>query len=96
MRCAQERGDPYFKIDPVLVIEVLSPNTQRYDRSDKRLAYQSLPGLQEYVMVTQDSPRIEVLSRTETGWETRLYDSPDALLTLSSIGISLPQTEIYA
>jgi hypothetical protein len=47
-------------------------------------------------MVTQDSPRIEVLSRIETGWETRLYDSPDALLTLSSIGLSLSLTEIYA
>ena len=95
VRCAQERGDPYFKIDPLVVIEVLSPNTQRHDRGDKRLAYQSLQSLQEYVMVTQDSPRIEVLSGIQGGWETRLYESSDALLTLSSIGLSLPLTEIY-
>ena len=51
VRCAKERGDPFFKTDPLLVIEVLSPNTQRYDRGDKRLAYQSLPSLAEYVLV---------------------------------------------
>jgi Uma2 family endonuclease len=97
VRCGQERGDPYFKTDPVLVIEVLSPNTQRYDRGDKRLAYQSLPSLQEYVLVTQDAPRIEVLARgTQGGWETRLYASLEASLTLSSIGLSLPLSEIYA
>jgi Uma2 family endonuclease len=47
VHCSQDRGDTYFKTDPTLVIEVLSPNTQRYGRGDKRLAYQSLPSLQE-------------------------------------------------
>jgi Uma2 family endonuclease len=96
VRCAKERGDPFFKTDPLLVIEVLSPNTQRYDRGDKRLAYQSLPSLLEYVMVAQDSTRIEVLSRDESGWGSRVYDSLDALLVLSSIGLTLPLTDVYA
>jgi Uma2 family endonuclease len=78
------------------VIEVLSPNTQRYDRGDKRLAYQSLPSLQEYVLVTQDAPRIEVLARGPGGWETRLYESLEASVTLSSIRLGLPVNEIYA
>jgi Uma2 family endonuclease len=95
VRCAKERGDPFFKTDPLLVIEVLSPNTQRYDRGDKRLAYQSLPSLLEYVMVAQDSARIEVLSRAEPGWGSRVYDSLDELLVLSSIGLTLPLTDIY-
>lgn len=96
VRCTRERGDPYFKTDPLLAIEVLSPNTQRYDKGDKRLAYQSLPSLQEYVLVTQDAPQVEVLARTDAGWETRIYESLDATLTLSSIGLSLPLSEIYA
>ena len=96
VRCAQERGDPYFKTDPVLIIEVLSPNTQRHDRGDKRLAYQSLPSLQEYILAAQDSPRIEVLSRTAAGRETRVFASLDASLELSSIGLNLPLSEIYA
>jgi Uma2 family endonuclease len=49
VRCAKERGDPYFKTDPVLVVEVLSPNTQRYDRGDKWLAYQRLESTWEAV-----------------------------------------------
>jgi Uma2 family endonuclease len=96
VRCAQERGDPYFKTDPLLVIEVLSPNTQRYDRGDKRLAYQSLPSLKEYVLAAQDSPRIEIFSRTETGWDHRLYASLDDALSLPSIGFSSPLGEVYA
>lgn len=96
VRCTQKRGDPYFKTDPLLVIEVLSPNTQRYDKGDTRLAHQSLPSLREYVLVTQDAPQVEGLARAEAGWETRIYESLDATLTLSSIGLSLPLSEIYA
>jgi len=96
VRCARERGDPYFKTDPVLVIEVLSPNTQRYDRGDKRLAYQSLPSLRDYVLVAQDEPRIEVFQRTPSGWERHLYSSLEDVLSLSSIGFTLPLTEVYA
>ena len=42
VHCEISRGDPYYKTDPVLIVEVLSPTTQRYDRGDKRLAYQQL------------------------------------------------------
>jgi Uma2 family endonuclease len=96
VRCAKERGDPYFKTDPVLVVEVLSPNTQRYDRGDKWLAYQRLESLQQYVLVAQDSPRIELLTRMETGWKRSLCDALDASLGLSSIGLELPLSAIYA
>jgi Uma2 family endonuclease len=96
VRCAQERGDPYFKTDPVVVVEVLSPNTQRYDRGDKRLAYQSLKSLQEYVLVAQDAPKIEVFSRTEAGWEYCVYDALEDALHLPSIGFKSRLAAIYA
>jgi len=96
VRCAKERGDPFFKSDPLLVIEVLSPNAQRYDRGDKRLAYQSLPSLAEYVLVSQDGPRIEVLRRTAGGWERLEYNAPEATLELASIGLCLRLANIYA
>lgn len=64
VRCATERGDPFFKTDPTLVVEVLSPSTQEYDRGDKRLAYQSLATLQEYVLVAQDTPAVEIHRRS--------------------------------
>ncbi len=96
VRWGQERGDPYFRTDPLLLGEVLSPNRQRDDKGDKRLAYQSLPSLHDHVLVTQDALRVEVLVRTEAGWETRLSELLDATLALSSIALALPLSEVYA
>jgi Uma2 family endonuclease len=96
VRCATERGDPYFKTDPVLIAEVLSPGTQRCDRGDKRLAYQSLPTLEEYLMISQDEPRVELLRRTEAGWEEMQIDGADAVLVLDAVGLTLPMAQLYA
>jgi len=90
VRCATERGDSYFKTDPKLVIEVLSPNTQRYDRGDKRLAYQSLPSLQEYLLVAQDEPNVEIYRRSEDGWTSAVHQGIDTKIELSSIGAGDP------
>jgi Uma2 family endonuclease len=96
VRCAGERGDPYFKTDPVLIAEVLSPRTQRYDRGDKRLAYQSLPTLTEYLLISQDVPRVEVLRRGGDDWEHLVIADGDAVLHLLSVGLDLPLAELYA
>jgi Uma2 family endonuclease len=96
VRCAEERGDPYFKTDPILIVEVLSPNTQRYDRGDKWLAYQTLASLRQYVLVAQEAPGLEVFSKTESGWERSRYESLDETLAMSSIGLELPLRTIYA
>ena len=96
VRCATERGDPYFKTDPMLVIEVLSPSTQRYDRGDERLAYQSLMALKELVLVAQDEPRIEIHRRTSDGWEREIHQGQDGMLPLQSVGLQMPLAMIYA
>jgi len=96
VRCAGERGDPYFKTDPVLIAEVLSPRTQRYDRGDKRLAYQALPTLREYLLIAQDEPRVELLRRTDTGWEQVLVSVASEVLRLESVEMDLPLAELYA
>lgn len=96
LRCAPTRGDPYFKTDPLLIIEVLSPHTQRYDRGDKRLAYQSLPSLMEYVLVAQDRPFIQVWRRVDTTWETQHYDKVEQTLVLQAIDFKAPVATIYA
>jgi Uma2 family endonuclease len=96
VRCATERGDSYFKTDPKLVIEVLSPNTQRYDRGDKRLAYQSLPSLQEYVLVAQDEPSVEIYRRSKAGWSSVLHRGIDTLIELRCIKLEIRLARIYA
>jgi len=59
--------------NPALIIEVLSPSTERYDRDGKFAAYRLLPTFEEYVLVAQDEPRIEVFRRPvdpESPWHS--------------------------
>ena len=56
--------------NPTLLVEVLSPSTEDVDRISKRRDYQRIPSLQEYVLVSQDEPRVEVYRRQGTeSWE---------------------------
>jgi len=94
VRCGEERGDPYFKTDPVLIAEVLSPGTLRHDRGDKRLAYFSLPTLREYILIEQDRLQVEVYRGDALARPERL-ESADAVLRLESVDFSMPLGELY-
>lgn len=95
VRCDEKRGDPYFKTDPVLVAEVLSPSTQRYDRGDKRLAYLGLLTLQEYVLISQDDMSVEVYRREKAGSAEKLSKADD-ILRLQSMDFAITLSELYA
>jgi Uma2 family endonuclease len=58
--------------NPVLIIEVLSESTERYDRDGKFEAYKQLPSFEEYVLVSQDERRIEVRTLETGAWFTRV------------------------
>jgi Uma2 family endonuclease len=87
--------DPNAAINPKLLVEVLSESTEAYDRGSKAAHYRRIHSLQEYVLVSQDEPRIEVYRRNnEGGWtlyEARLGEK----LELRSIGVSLDVTAVY-
>jgi Uma2 family endonuclease len=72
---------------------VLSSSTQRKDRTLKRLAYQSLPSLQEYVLIEQDFVEVEI-SRRSTHWNSQHYFLGDDVY-FESLDFTLPVTEIY-
>jgi Uma2 family endonuclease len=74
---------------PVLVIEVLSPSTQAYDRSKKFAMYRQLVSLREYALIDPESRRVEVFRPAEDGnW--KLFDmSDDDALVLTSVGCTL-------
>lgn len=55
-------------IHPVVIVEILSPSTAAEDRGEKWDAYQHIPSLQHYVLVSQDEKRIEVFRRDGEGW----------------------------
>lgn len=87
-------GHDYYETAPVLLIEVLSPATERQDRLEKRLAYQRLPSLKEYVLIAQDKMQAEVYRPIEGGWELERYGQDDAL-HLVSLDLIIPLAEIY-
>ncbi len=68
--------------DAKLVVEVLSDSTAARDRRQKRIAYQKLPGLQSYWIVSQTEQRVEVHSRGADGqWQARAYGPAESIAT---------------
>jgi Uma2 family endonuclease len=68
--------------DAKLVVEVLSDSTAARDRRQKRVAYQKLPGLQAYWIVSQTEQRVEVHSRDAEGqWQARAYGVAESIAT---------------
>ena len=98
-------GEPQFQgerqetlLNPIVIVEVLSPTTEGYDRGKKFEHYQSLPSLKEYVLISQDHVRVEHFARQEaTGkWLLTTLGDIEGSLELPAIGISLSVAEIYA
>ena len=81
---------------PTLVIEVLSPSTQGYDRSQKFALYRRIPALQEYILVDPDTRRVEGFRRRADGlWV--LHDMSDGdTLEAASLGLRVPLAEVFA
>ncbi|MGL5195157.1 MAG: Uma2 family endonuclease [Chroococcales cyanobacterium] len=93
--CDAEDREKFHKTHPCLVVEVLSPSTETIDRREKRLNYQSLASLQEYVLVAQDQMQVEVYRRKTSGnWEVEQLGPSDSL-ELNSVGLTLTLAEIY-
>ena len=86
--------DLYVVEQPRLIVEVLSNSTERNDRADKLQAYRRLPSLEEYVLVAQDTVRVEVYRR-ETGWDLEIYTAADTRFELQSVGLSLTAMDVY-
>ena len=82
-------------VNPVLIVEVLSDSTEAYDRGEKAAHYRRLPSLQEYVLMSQHSPRIEVFRRNQAGhWE--LFEATAGQqIELASVGCTLVVDELY-
>ncbi|HOW49606.1 MAG TPA: Uma2 family endonuclease [Rubrivivax sp.] len=80
---------------PVLVIEVLSPSTQAYDRSRKFALYRRLESLKEYVLVDPDTRRVEALRRSADGQWVFHDMSEDDALALPCLGFAVPLAQVF-
>ncbi|MDD5228681.1 MAG: Uma2 family endonuclease [Methylococcales bacterium] len=92
--CSNNDNDDYYTESPRIIVEVLSNSTRKYDRTLKRQIYQSIPSLEEYVLIEQDRVEIEVCRKSE-GWQSMFYYIDDEI-TFTSIGLTLPVLEIYS
>ncbi|MEZ4445882.1 MAG: Uma2 family endonuclease [Polyangiaceae bacterium] len=86
---------PSHVTNPRVVVEVLSPTTERYDREQKRLYYQQVESLREYVLVAQDRRHVEVWRREGEGWTQGSYGAGASVL-LPSIDFELHVDELYS
>jgi len=84
-------------LNPVVIVEVLSESTEAYDRGKKFEHYRQIPSLQEYLLVSQQEPRIEQFTRQEDGrWVLSEAIGLHASLALSSLRISISLSEVFA
>jgi Uma2 family endonuclease len=82
-------------VNPCVLIEVLSPSTESYDRGEKLRQYQLIPSVEEIVLVAHDRREMEVVRRQADGsWSRHLAGAGEAA-RLSSIACDLPVDEVY-
>jgi Uma2 family endonuclease len=98
-------GDSEFEDDnretllnPLSIIEVLSPSTEAYDRGRKFHHYQTIESLQEYVLVALDRPQVDHFIRQPNGgqWLLTTVDDVQAAIALTAIDCRVPLAEVYA
>jgi Uma2 family endonuclease len=87
--------DPNGVTNPTLIVEILSPSTEKHDREAKFAHYRRIPSLRAYVLVSQDEQLVEVFSRNEDETWT-LRDVRTGTARIEAIECALDVSAIYA
>jgi len=99
--CGERQFDPDAPttttlLNPKVVVEVLSPSTESYDRGKKLEKYIRVPTLEEYVMISQDEPRVDTYLRHPDGsWLFNVAAGLDATVSLRSLDVTIPFQGIF-
>ena len=91
--CGEDRENEYYKKSPVIIVEVLSKTTRKFDQTLKRLRCQTIPTLEEYVLIEQDKGEIQLFSR-QHNWQSFYYYLGDEI-TFQSLDITVSVEDIY-
>lgn len=86
---------PASLLNPQLIVEVLSPSTEAYDRGEKFAYYQRLDSLTDYVLVAVDQMRVEHYARREGGWNLTIHSRSTDRLVLANLACELPLADLY-
>lgn len=88
--------DPYYRREPILLVEVTSPTTERIDRNEKLPAYKGIKSLREILLVAQDRVLVEIFRRQpDDTWQTEVLTDLDEELHLQSVGLALKVAQVY-
>jgi Uma2 family endonuclease len=98
--CTVLCGEPEFSgdalINPDLIVEVLPPSTEAYDRGRKFELYRGISSLREYLLIHQDRVHVEHYSKQEDGsWLLRDFADSDAMLNIPRLGVRIALADLY-
>jgi Uma2 family endonuclease len=83
-------------MNPILIAEVLSKSTEAYDRTEKFAAYQTIPTLQNYLLIDQYQPQVELYSRTgDQQWLLSQYNQLSDQVMIEQIGVEISLSDLY-
>jgi Uma2 family endonuclease len=92
--CDLRDTDEYYVNYPKVLIEVLSPDTERIDRREKFSSYTQIESLVEYILVAQDQMEVTVFRRANN-WRPEVANQPQQQLRVESLGFAVPLSAIY-
>jgi Uma2 family endonuclease len=84
-----------FQDEPAVVVEVVSRTTRRIDEGEKKDAYLTIPALNAYLIVEQESPAVEVFRRTDQGFVREVFAGLETTIMLSEMEVELPLAELF-
>ena len=89
-----QRGEQMVD-EPILIVEILSPGTERHDRQTKVPAYREIDSVSEILLIDSESVYAERLWREDDRWITELVRGTDAILRISSVDLRIAMAELY-
>jgi len=84
-------------LNPLLIVEVLSPSTEGYDRGKKFELYRTIKSFQEYLIIHQDQQHVEHYSKQDDGsWVLREHIGADGVVSIKRLNAHIALSELYA
>jgi Uma2 family endonuclease len=92
-----DKESAYYRRHPCLLVEVLSPSTERIDTREKLFAYRLLPSLREYLLLRQDRGQADLYQWSDEGrWQHHVLGQPDDALALRCLDAAVSLRDVYA
>jgi len=97
LSCATADKHPLYTALPCLIVEVLSPSTERIDTREKLFAYRLLPSLRKYLLLRQDRVQADLYQLSNEGrWQHTVFTQADEMLALRCLDVAVSLRDVYA